>query len=209
MTLDVGSNNAAEVPGTASNKGKTPDVGAAGETLEEERQTFTREGEKVSGFASAIFPTMEEKTVIDHRLPQNRVYVVAIDEDPELEAQEDAGKAPQQSTVEDSEAVSSAAGNDHLLRDKLGQNDPDSPEQLAHARSILRKNIGAKPGKSPWTLLTPTPKIDPNGFEDPICDAFWKNVWVAAAVHNVRLLPKLYDCSHSLFLAHSPDGDLP
>jgi len=195
VTLDVGSNDVAEVPDTASNKGKTPDARAAGETLEEERQAFTREGQKVPGFMSAIFPTIEEQTVIERRLPRNRAYTAVIDEDPELEAQEDAGKAPRQTTVEDGEvpgsssnAVSSAAGNDHLPHDKPGQNDPDNPEQLAHARSILRKNIGAKPGKSPWTSLTPTPKIDPDGFEDPICDAFWKDVWVAAAVHNVRLL---------------------
>ncbi|EMD31689.1 hypothetical protein CERSUDRAFT_59668, partial [Gelatoporia subvermispora B] len=37
----------------------------------------------------------------------------------------------------------------------------------------------------PWTLPTPTPKVDPDGFEDPICDRFWKDVWLACAVHNI------------------------
>ena len=36
-----------------------------------------------------------------------------------------------------------------------------------------------------WTLPTPTPKVDPHGFEDPISDEFWKKVWMGCAVHNV------------------------
>ena len=43
----------------------------------------------------------------------------------------------------------------------------------------------AKSNSKVWTLPTRTPKVDPHGFEDPICDEFWKKVWIACAVHNV------------------------
>jgi phospholipase D1/2 len=35
--------------------------------------------------------------------------------------------------------------------------------------------------------LPPPPDVDPCGFEDPISDKFWRNVWVACAMHNVSL----------------------
>lgn len=72
---------------------------------------------------------------------------------------------------------------------RSGVEDADESEQAAvDARKLLRKHMSAKLGNKTWTLPTPTPKVDPDGFEDPVCDEFWKGVWVASAVHNVRLL---------------------
>ena len=48
---------------------------------------------------------------------------------------------------------------------------------------MAAKNMGSKT----WTLPTPRPKVDPDGFEDPVCDEFWKGVWLASAAHNVSL----------------------
>jgi hypothetical protein len=36
-----------------------------------------------------------------------------------------------------------------------------------------------------WAVPTCRPQIDPDMFEDPVTDAFWKDAWVASAVHNV------------------------
>lgn len=55
----------------------------------------------------------------------------------------------------------------------------------AKARKTLRKHLNAKAGNSPWSMPTPTPKIDPNRFHDPLDERFWKDMWVAVAVHNV------------------------
>ena len=40
--------------------------------LDEERKTYTREGKKVDGFASSQVPTLEEKTVAEHRPPETQ-----------------------------------------------------------------------------------------------------------------------------------------
>jgi len=71
-----------------------------------------------------------------------------------------------------------------------GKNDATETETKAvHARAEIRKHLStAKLNSKTWTLPTPTPKVDPHGFEDPICDEFWKKVWMACAVHNVGWL---------------------
>ena len=68
-----------------------------------------------------------------------------------------------------------------------GKNDATETEEKAvHARAEIRKHISTtKFNSKVWTLPTPTPKVDPHGFEDPISDEFWKKVWMACAVHNV------------------------
>jgi phospholipase D1/2 len=81
-----------------------------------------------------------------------------------------------------------------------GKNDATETEEKAvHARAEIRNHLSnAKFGSKIWTLPTPTPTVDPDGFEDPISDEFWKKVWMACAVHNVggsssNLLPATAD----------------
>ena len=72
------------------------------------------------------------------------------------------------------------------LKRNAAAGDADEEEEKAPGtRAILRKHLTAKLGNKQWQLPTPTPHVDPYGFEDPISDAFWKDVWVACAVHNV------------------------
>ena len=68
-----------------------------------------------------------------------------------------------------------------------GKNDATETEEKAvHARAEIRKHMSTNRSNSKtWTLPTPTPEVDPHGFEDPISDKFWKKVWMACAVHNV------------------------
>lgn len=69
---------------------------------------------------------------------------------------------------------------------RQGKDDSNEEEKAApHVRSILRKHLSTRVGAKPWTLPVPGPKIDPHGFEDPVCDDFFKDVWIASAVHNV------------------------
>jgi phospholipase D1/2 len=84
------------------------------------------------------------------------------------------------------DASTSAKTDNQPPHARSGVDDASEEENAAPgARSILRKHLAAKLGSKAWTLPTPRPKVDPNGFEDPICDEFWKNVWVASAAHNV------------------------
>ena len=66
------------------------------------------------------------------------------------------------------------------------RSDMDSEERAtASARTNIRTNLGSKSTRKPWTVPTVKPKVEPQDFEDPISDSFWKNIWVASAVHNV------------------------
>jgi len=75
--------------------------------------------------------------------------------------------------------------NDQPTRAVPGMNDAiETEERAVRAGAEIRKHLSTKLNSKIWTLPTPTPKVDPHGFEDPICDEFWK-VWIACAVHNV------------------------
>ena len=54
-------------------------------------------------------------------------------------------------------------------------------------RSSTRKDLRKSKSRI-WTVPTHRPRIDPDIFEDPVADAFWKDVWVASAVHNVCII---------------------
>ncbi|WWC88903.1 uncharacterized protein L201_003818 [Kwoniella dendrophila CBS 6074] len=71
----------------------------------------------------------------------------------------------------------------------------EKEEPLAlKARKTLRKHLNAKVQLSPWTMPTPTPKINPNRFHDPLDERFWKDMWVATAVHNTEIFRKVFRC---------------
>ena len=52
------------------------------------------------------------------------------------------------------------------------------------ARSSIRRGSHKLRSKS-WAVSTHKPPVDLDSFEDPLADAFWKDVWVASADHNV------------------------
>ena len=61
----------------------------------------------------------------------------------------------------------------------------DIPEDLNHDRKIPYQHQNVRVGRSPWTISTPRPKIDPHGFKDPLINSFYRDVWTAVAAHNV------------------------
>lgn len=81
-------------------------------------------------------------------------------------------------------------------RDPVSEDDEDyqtneKEHAAVKARQTLRKHLNAKVGMSAWSMPTPTPKVNPNRFHDPLDDKFWKDMWVAVAVHNVSCIPSL------------------
>ncbi|GAW06506.1 phospholipase D [Lentinula edodes] len=148
---------------------------ATNAALREERQMFTRDGEKVEGFPSSIVPTLEEKTVMEHRPPG-----AEADDKPIA----DKLKFTFKGRFNSSEHIQ------HRARSHV--DDADEQERAApRARSMIRKQLTSKLG-SKWTLPTPRPKVDPQAFDDPICDVFWKDVWVASSVHNTEIFRKVF-----------------
>jgi phospholipase D1/2 len=158
--------------------------------------TYTRDGQMVPGFADAVVLTLEENIVAEQiasKLQTNGSYIGAVaDEGMEHDAN---GSLELQARTENGELYGAPAGDpkspqhdNQLHRDKPAVIDASDQEQAAaEARAQLRRNLTGKSSRKTWTLPTPTPKVDPHGFEDPISDTFWKKVWVACAVHNVSV----------------------
>nr|XP_019012545.1 phospholipase D [Kwoniella pini CBS 10737]OCF51326.1 phospholipase D [Kwoniella pini CBS 10737] len=85
---------------------------------------------------------------------------------------------------------------DNKEEEKIEKGQPrekEIPEALK-ARKTLRKHLNAKVQVSPWNMPTPTPKINPNRFHDPLDETFWKDMWVAVAVHNTEIFRKVFRC---------------
>lgn len=194
-------------------KGLHKDATADDEQLAEERLNFNKEGEKIPGFASAIVPTLEEKTILEHRPPSEQ----ASGSKPLLDTSENKQNGgPPEARVHDkssqlyaapADASKSPQDDSEIPHARGGKIDPSKEEKAAvEARRSIRKHLAANVGTHPWTLPTPTPDVDPHGFEDPICDEFWKNVWVACAVHNVRVRLQR---AIAVLIPLATDGDFP
>lgn len=88
-------------------------------------------------------------------------------------------------------SANASASNDDMpmrVNDRESEDERKGMEEghaALKARKILRKHLSAKIQVSPWSMPTPTPDINPNGFHDPLDEKFWRNMWVATAVHNV------------------------
>jgi phospholipase D1/2 len=186
----------------AGDEGKPREVGvknekfdatAGDESLTEER-TFSGDGSKHFGFASSMVPTLEEKIIAEgsEGFPSGSTTEKPVDD--EQESQRTPEKEPNQARSGDLYGAPADASQDVTTDDQpphavSGVDDADEKqEKAAGARAHIRKHLDASFGSKPWTLPTPTPHVDPHGFSDPISDAFWRNTWVACAVHNVRAI---------------------
>lgn len=47
---------------------------------------------------------------------------------------------------------------------------------------------------NPWAPPATTPEIDADMFEDPLDDRFFKDMWLASAVHNTQIFRKVFKC---------------
>ena len=93
-------------------------------------------------------------------------------------------------------APSHAVDDDDAVPNKDIDRDDSTEKQRAAiaARKTLRKHLQAKVGAQPWSMPTHTPKINPNRFHDPLDETFWKDMWVATAVHNTEIFRKVFRC---------------
>jgi phospholipase D1/2 len=198
-------------------KPKVVNITVGENELDEKRMSYSRDGGKEPGFATSIVPTLEEDEVAKQHTPhgsqttdklpgqnnktkynatQNGIpRVNAAPFKPSEENETSGNEVSSLGRTEQEELYgvpadasrSSETGDQPHARS--GIDDADTQEQAApRARSIFRKHLGTKSTSKVWTLPTTTPHVDPQGFEDPVSDAFWRKVWVACAVHNVLFL---------------------
>ncbi|QRW00574.1 hypothetical protein RhiJN_28592 [Ceratobasidium sp. AG-Ba] len=182
--------------------GATDTSGGDNAMIAEERRMYSRDGRKEPGFADAVVPTLEEKTVLEHR-PKDAENK---EDQPIMDALNSSGSKsaePKEATTANGEKFGAPADaspnpmtDDQPPHARSGDKDFSADEQAAvQARTLLRKHLSVSVGAKPWTVPTPAPNIDPHGFKDPVCDDFFKDVWVAAAVHNTEIYRKVFHCT--------------
>jgi phospholipase D1/2 len=157
-----------------------PDAGVA-DVIVEERDTYSRDGEKAPSFSQTLVPVLKEKSVTEHLVIVEHTQSIPV---------EDLGKeagVPANAKVGDSQMFGTPAEAPKTAKEpvrvRTGKNDADAEEQKASSRKYMR----TKSGQSPWTVPTSRPKYNADSFEDPVCDEFWKDIWEACASRNVRV----------------------
>jgi len=181
------------------------------EVIQEERKDYNREGQEETGFASSVVPTLEEKTISEQRPHKEQAEIneeyYAQAESESMSSQMQNGHAASNGAASSdlrtddnvlfgAPANAKSPGIDDAPPSRSLNNDVDEEEQAAPgARTKIRENLSNKSGRrNYWSVPTVKPRVEPDDFEDPISDTFWKDIWVASAVHNV---------SDSLFLSLS------
>ncbi|KAF6757522.1 hypothetical protein DFP72DRAFT_758222, partial [Ephemerocybe angulata] len=165
-----------------------PTAEATEEGLQAERRDYNAQGKQEEGFASSAVPTMEEKTVMEDRPRKENVatgYDTRVSSDEPGEHSHHSSERPGDGAVYG--APANAGPDDGLPRLSV---DLDNDQQRAgpEARSLLRKHMSF----NQWGVPTSRPNIHPDDFEDPICDEFWKEKWVASAAHNTEIYRKVF-----------------
>ncbi|KAF8908954.1 hypothetical protein CPB84DRAFT_1813208 [Gymnopilus junonius] len=169
------------------------DIGA--KTLEAERKDYNEEGQQLDGFASSVVPTLEEIT-LEERRPSKEKADEGRDTQNHREDSRDEGDAEEHVH----------GGGAHEPRSEDGVlfgtpadapspgDDTDEEQQAAPgARTSIRENLANRPGKKHhWTVVTVKPRVEPEDFEDPLSESFWKDIWVASAIHNTEIYRKVF-----------------
>jgi phospholipase D1/2 len=156
----------------------------------QEGSIYTHDGGKPP-YAPALAPTLEEKVKAENQPSTGCADGITNDESDEGEEQEAGGSAPVATKIENgylpTDASLASKTYSKPSQARIGKNDnDDGDEQKAQrARNLLRKYPNVKLGQSSRTVPTQKPKFDANSLEDPLCDEFWEDIWVASAVHNV------------------------
>lgn len=61
-------------------------------------------------------------------------------------------------------------------------------------REETRRRIYAHMSANPWAPPMSVPNIDAEAFADPVSDSFYKEMWLAVAVHNTQIYRKVFRC---------------
>ncbi|CAO1614671.1 unnamed protein product [Jaminaea pallidilutea] len=61
-------------------------------------------------------------------------------------------------------------------------------------REQARKRINAQMSANPWSPPLSVPQVTLECFQDPVSDAFYEDVWLAAAIHNTQIYRKVFRC---------------
>lgn len=159
-------------------------------------------GQLETGFASSVVSTLEEKTLAeqqqesegnDNAIVRNQTIDEGYLEESNSVHYQNGGSTssnllPHDGLLSGAPANAKSLSIDKEALSRSSKSDVSDEEQAPlGARATMRDNRGKSRRKNAWTVPTTKPQVGPQDFEDPISDAFWKNIWVASAAHNVGI----------------------
>lgn len=193
----------------------------ADQNLNEEPDNYNNEPLEETALACSDAPSLEDGIVEDQLPSKNGKKKDDIDsiENARLELQnapngrvgEPGGDLSGFHTGDDAvngaPAPGQSAGPDDEPRLRVPKNNNEEGPTASEAKTNLRDTLTSKPNKrGAWTVPTCKPEVGQQDFEDPISDAFWKDKWVASAVHNVRVhaipLKDYFYSGHVVLITH-------
>lgn len=150
----------------------------------------THDGGKPHYSPHTLVPTLEEEVEAEYLPTTACADGIADDESVKDKVQDRDGSAPVATKLENGHLSTDAPlaykTYSQLSQARIGKDDNDVDEQKAQrANNLPRKHPNVKLGQPSRTAPTQKPKFDADSFEDPLCDEFWGDIWVASAVHNV------------------------
>ena len=166
-------------------------AGAPRDELDRERTDHNAEGRREPGFASSAVPTQEEKTIMEGRPRKENVAAGYSTDSLTNGALSSSNTSTFEGRASDGTAYGAPANappGDNAPPRPSQELDNDQQRTAPEVRSTLREQMSIK-SSTRWGVPTSRPAIHPDDFEDPICDNFWKDKWVASAAHNVGGLP--------------------
>jgi len=154
-------------------------------TLNEEGEYFHWGTE--TGFSNFTVPTLEEETVMGQRpaveQDSKKLSTVQNEIPGDSGDRQDEGSLGAKTNDNAPFGAPADAGNPDADNTSSPRHTPLNEEEREVLESRPKIRNTAKPGvRSPSTRR---PEVGQDDFEDPICDKFWQDIWVASAVYNV------------------------
>jgi phospholipase D1/2 len=169
-------------------------------TIGAELRTLT--DKVVPGFSNSIIPTLEGTTGAGHIPPMNgtdkthKLQRQTKDEKSYKETKWKGcihnvanGKPPEAQAEDERVKVTQIVDQPPRASGEIDDGDEEDEKVATGTRATNRKPVN----HNTWALSSPRPHVVPEGFEDPISDTFWKDVWIASALYNVRIYIFLFN----------------
>lgn len=142
-------------------------------TLNEEGKYFNWEGQIETGFSNFVVPTLEE---------------IVTEQRPAREQGDSNKLSPVQDEIPGDRGAKTLRTNDNTpfgAPADAGKPDVDNTPPRPTSLNKEGQEVPESKIRNTAKLGVRRPEVGQDNFEDPICDTFWQNIWVASAVYNV------------------------
>ena len=165
-------------PGTKDDNDDTPDDKELTEEQEQQRAAMPDLHERMNNIVSGkslpkdLVPTVEEQ-VMASQVSQAHAA------------------APSERSRSRAASVSSRKSRDNGA---AMERSASKASNLSDTQAGVKRKMSSRFNANPWSSPGEAVDIDPDCFEDPLCDDFYENKWMAIAARNTQIYRKVFKC---------------